>query len=73
MIDSIVELTPPHQRATQYVSSAVSCMKFRHQTGEIGATRDDKLVMMEKIAQRAIVKIEERSQNNGILIDGWRG
>ena len=32
-----------------------------------------KLVIMEKIVQRAIIKIEERSQNNGNLIDGWRG
>ena len=39
----------------------------------MGATRDDIVVMMEKIAQQAIIKIEERSHNNGVLIDGWRG
>ena len=30
-------------------------------------------VNMEEIVQRAIIKIKERSQNNGNLIDGWRG
>ena len=29
--------------------------------------------MLEKIAQRGIIKIEERGQNNGIVVDGWRG
>ena len=29
--------------------------------------------MFEKIAQWAIIKIEERGQNNGIVVDGWRG
>ena len=29
--------------------------------------------MLEKIAQWAIIKIEERGQNNGIVVDGWRG
>ena len=41
---------------------------------EISAAIDDRLVMlMAKIAQWPIVKIEERSQNNDILIGEWRG
>ena len=48
-------------------------MQFPHQTGGIGATIDDRLVTMEKIVQRAVIKIEERSQNDVILIDGWQG
>jgi len=29
--------------------------------------------MLEKIAQWAVIKIEERGKNNGIMVDGWRG
>ena len=32
-----------------------------------------RLDMLEKIAQRGIIKIEERGQNNGIVVDGWHG
>ena len=55
------------------MSSDVTFMQFPHQTGGIGATIDDRLVTMEKIVQRAVIKIEERSQNDVILIDGWQG